>query len=131
MESNEEYSVYEMNISNLQAHIKRMYEQTPNARYYNLDIIKYQLRTSPGPKSAPLHLVSYWKCEPNSTNLKIDFKFNPSAFGHTTVNALKNVQFMANVDGNVLSMNSQPEGKWYGGLLNKKSAHGFSHNTTC
>lgn len=89
-----------------------MYEQTPNARYFYLDIFKYQLRTGPGPQGAPLHLVSHWKCEPSCTNLKIDFKYNPHAFGNTTTLALRNVQFTANVDGNVSAMNAQPEGKW-------------------
>ena len=96
----------------LQSSLKRQYEQSPNNRYYNLDIFKYQLRTLPGAKNAPLQLVSYWKCEEKVTNLKIDFKYNPSAFMNGTVYPLRNVQFTANVDGNVQSMASQPEGKW-------------------
>lgn len=103
-----------MNMSNLQSSLRRLSEQSPNARYYNLDLFKYQLRTEPGARNAPLQMVSYWKCEDCSTNLKIDFKFNSSAFTHCSVQPLKNVQFTASMDGNVTSMNSQPEGKWYG-----------------
>lgn len=101
-----------MNMPNLQSSLRRLYEQSPNARYYNLDIFKYQLRTAPGAKNAPLQMVSYWKCEDSTTNLKIDFKFNSPAFGNLPVQPLRNVQFTANVDGNVTSMTSQPEGKW-------------------
>lgn len=111
-----EFSTYEMNMSNLQSSLRRLYEQSPNARYYNLDIFKYQLRTAPGAKNAPLQMVSYWKCEDSTTNLKIDFKFNSPAFSNFPVQPLRNVQFTANVDGNVTSMTSQPEGKWYDGL---------------
>lgn len=102
-----------MNMSALQSSLRRLFEQSPNARYYNLDIFKYQLRTLPGAKGAPIQTVSYWKCEDNSTNLKIDFKYNLSAFVNCSTQPLKNVQFTANVDGNVTSMTSQPEGKWY------------------
>jgi len=102
-----------MNTAALQYSLRRLYEQSPNARYYNLDIFKYQMCTLPGAKNAPLQLVSYWKCEDSTTNLKIDFKYNPSAFTNSTVQSLRNVQFTANVDGNVTSMNSHPEGKWY------------------
>ena len=101
-----------MNMLTLQASLKRLYEQSPNARYYNLDIFKYQFRSLPGAKNAPLQMVSYWKCEEKVTNLKIDFKFNPSAFINSTIQPLRSVQFTANVDGSVVSMNSVPEGKW-------------------
>lgn len=112
IDTNEDYVTYEMNMANLKASLRRLSEQSPNARYYNLDMVKYQLKTEPGAKNAPLQMVSYWKCEETTTNLKIDFKFNASAFPHCNVQSLKNVQFTANVDGNVSSMTSQPEGKW-------------------
>lgn len=101
-----------MNMNNLQSTIQRLHNQSPNARYYNLDIIKYQAHSKYGAKNAPLQLVSHWKCDENHTNLKIDYKYNPSAFV-VAPQPLRNVLFTANIDSNVISMVSQPFGKWF------------------
>lgn len=97
----------------LQAFIKRLHDRTPNARYYNLDIIKYQVFSIHGAKNAPLQLVSHWKCDDNTTNLKINFKYNSSAFLNSAIQPLKNVIFSANIASDVISMNSEPFGKWF------------------
>lgn len=113
METSDDYNVYEMNMTALQAYLRRQFELSPHSRYYNLDLLKYQVKPNAGDKeAAPLHLVSHWKCEPNATNLKIDYKFNPAAFVGFTGQALKAVLFTANIDGAVLNMHSQPEGRW-------------------
>ncbi|CAG2122488.1 unnamed protein product, partial [Medioppia subpectinata] len=67
-------SSFEVNMSALMSHIRRLYEQSPNSRYYNIDVLKYQMRCLQGAKSTPLQLVSYWKCEPQTTSLKVDYK---------------------------------------------------------
>lgn len=102
-----------MNMNLLQASLKRLHEQSPNARYYNLDIIKYQVQSTPGAVNAPLQIVSHWKCDEHTTNLKIDFKYNQLAFKYSPCQSLKNVLFTANIDSNVISMASQPFGKWF------------------
>ncbi|UXI18148.1 STE20-related kinase adapter protein alpha [Sarcoptes scabiei] len=112
IKSEEEFQVYEMNMNLLQASLKRLHEQSPNARYYNLDIIKYQVQSTPGAVNAPLQIVSHWKCDEHTTNLKIDFKYNQLAFKYSPCQSLKNVLFTANIDSNVISMASQPFGKW-------------------
>nr|XP_027205907.1 F-BAR domain only protein 2-like isoform X2 [Dermatophagoides pteronyssinus] len=111
VDTKDDYIIYEMNMNNLQSTIQRLHNQSPNARYYNLDIIKYQAHSKYGAKNAPLQLVSHWKCDENHTNLKIDYKYNPSAFV-VAPQPLRNVLFTANIDSNVISMVSQPFGKW-------------------
>ena len=95
----------------LHSNIRRLYEQSPNSRYYNIDVLKYQMRCLQGAKSTPLQLVSYWKCEPQSTSLKVDYKYNGSAIGQSK--PLRNVSIFVNIDGDPHSMQSRPEGKWY------------------
>jgi hypothetical protein len=94
----------------LMSHIRRLYEQSPNSRYYNIDVLKYQIRCLQGAKSTPLQLVSYWKCEPQTTSLKVDYKYNGSSLAQTE--ALRNVSIYVNVDGEPRSMQSRPDGKW-------------------
>lgn len=52
-----------------------------------------------GLQSTPLNLAVSWKCEPTSTDLRIDYKYNGGAM--TTPVALNNVQFLIPVDGGV------------------------------
>lgn len=111
VDTKDDYNTYEVNMNNLQTTIKRLHDQTPNARYYNLDIVKYQVQSKYGAKNAPLQIVSHWKYDENQTNLKIDYKYNPSAFS-VAPHPLRNVLFTANIDSNVISMVSQPFGKW-------------------
>jgi len=110
MMANDAY-YFEVNMSALLSSIRRLYEQSPNSRYYNIDVLKYQMRCLQGAKSAPLQLVSYWKCEPQSTSLKIDYKYNSSALAQ--VEPLRNISLSVNIEGGPHSMQSRPEGKWY------------------
>ena len=104
-------TAFEVNMSALLSNIRRLYEQSPNSRYYNIDLLKYQMRCIEGAKNTPLQLVSYWKCEPSSTCLKVDYKLNGSVVGQS--HALRNVTICVNVDGQPHSMKCRPEGKWY------------------
>ncbi|XP_054161459.1 SH3-containing GRB2-like protein 3-interacting protein 1 isoform X2 [Oppia nitens] len=105
---------FEVNMTALLSHIRRLYEQSPNAKYYNIDVLKYQTRCLEGARSAPLQLVSYWKCEPKTTSLKVDYKYNGSSL--TKLEALRNIGICVNVDGQPLSMKCTPEGNWNASL---------------
>jgi hypothetical protein len=110
MISNDCYN-FEVNMSALLTNIRRLYEQSPNSRYYNIDVLKYQMRCLQGAKSAPLQLVSYWKCDPQSTGLKIDYKYNSSSLAQ--IEPLRNISYAVNIDGGPHFMQSRPEGKWF------------------
>uniref|UniRef100_A0A3B5BBA4 SH3-containing GRB2-like protein 3-interacting protein 1 n=1 Tax=Stegastes partitus TaxID=144197 RepID=A0A3B5BBA4_9TELE len=83
-----------VNMPNLISHLKKVAEQKPQATYYNVDMLKYQ-----GSQSTPLNLAVSWRCEPTSTDLRIDYKYNGEAM--STAMALNNVQFLVPVDGGV------------------------------
>uniref|UniRef100_A0AAZ1XX55 MHD domain-containing protein n=1 Tax=Oreochromis aureus TaxID=47969 RepID=A0AAZ1XX55_OREAU len=87
-----------VNMPNLISHLKKVAEQKPQATYYNVDMLKYQVSTQ-GLQSTPLNLAVSWRCEPTSTDLRIDYKYNGEAM--STPMALNNVQFLIPVDGGV------------------------------
>lgn len=65
-----------------------------------------------GLQSIPLNLAVSWRCEPNSTDLRIDYKYNGEAM--TTPMALNNVQFLVSVDGGVSKLQAVlPPAAWY------------------
>lgn len=65
-----------------------------------------------GHQSTPLNLVVGWKCEPTTTDLRIDYKYYGDAM--STPMALNNVQFLVPVDGGVSKLQVVlPPAAWY------------------
>lgn len=126
-----------VNMPNLITHLKKVAEQKPQATYYNVDMLKYQVSvvsdpwmkragivalscvflncaqvSCDGPQSVPLNLAVSWRCEPTSTDLRIDYKYNGGAM--VTPMALNNVQFLVPVDGGVTKLQAiLPPAAWY------------------
>ncbi|XP_072367205.1 SH3-containing GRB2-like protein 3-interacting protein 1 isoform X3 [Scyliorhinus torazame] len=99
-----------VNMPNLMTHLKKVAEQKPSATYYNVDMLKYQV-SSQGIQSTPLNLAVSWRCEPTSTDLRIDYKYNAEAM--VTPVALNNVQFLTPVDGGVAKVQAVlPPAAW-------------------
>ncbi|XP_073935941.1 SH3-containing GRB2-like protein 3-interacting protein 1 isoform X10 [Castor canadensis] len=90
-----------VNMPNLMTHLKKVSEQKPQATYYNVDMLKYQV-SAQGIQSTPLNLAVNWRCEPASTDLRVDYKYNTDAM--TTAVALNNVQFLVPIDGGVTKL---------------------------
>nr|XP_033773090.1 SH3-containing GRB2-like protein 3-interacting protein 1 isoform X10 [Geotrypetes seraphini] len=90
-----------VNMPNLMTHLKKVSEQKPQATYYNVDMLKYQVSTQ-SLQSTPLNLAVSWRCDPASTDLRIDYKYNTEAM--TTPVALNNVQFLIPIDGGVTKL---------------------------
>lgn len=108
-DTSEEYS-FDLNMVNLSALLRKMWEKAPDSRYFNVDILSYQLK-SKGNIYCPLFVSSQWSCEPSSTSVIIDYKYNPSCLS-TPNESLKNVAFNVSIDGDVKSINSTPEASW-------------------
>uniref|UniRef100_A0A667Z175 SH3-containing GRB2-like protein 3-interacting protein 1 n=1 Tax=Myripristis murdjan TaxID=586833 RepID=A0A667Z175_9TELE len=99
-----------VNMPNLISHLKKVAEQKPQATYYNVDMLKYQV-SAQGHQSTPLNLAVNWRCEPTSTDLRIDYKYNGEAM--STPMALNNVQFLIPVDGGVSKLQAVlPPAAW-------------------
>ncbi|XP_041093109.1 F-BAR domain only protein 2-like isoform X2 [Polyodon spathula] len=98
-----------MNMQALTAYLRKMSEQNPSASYYNVDILKYQV-VSNGIQSTPLNLATYWKCSPTTTDVRVDYRYNPESM--LTPGILANVQVLVPVDGGVTNMQSLPTAVW-------------------
>lgn len=105
-------TVIEVSMAQLTSLLRRQSEQNPGASYFNVDILKYQVRVKPGAASTPFQLVSYWKCEPRHTDLKIDYKYNAHAMSGQS--PLLNVSITVPVDGGVKNVQSKPHSAWLG-----------------
>ncbi|KAF5272837.1 hypothetical protein FQR65_LT00433 [Abscondita terminalis] len=102
--------VLEFSMSALSALLKRQSEQNPSASYFNVEILKYQIKPKVGANSCPFQLVSYWKCETSHTDLKIDYKYNSHAM--SSPSPLLNVNVFVPIDGTVKHMQSKPTAQW-------------------
>lgn len=102
----------EFNMPALTSLLRRQSEQNPTASYFNVDILKYQIRAKSGAASCPLQLVSYWKCSQTHTDLKIDYKYNSHAMAAPS--PLLNVSISVPVDGGVKNVQSKPHSAWLG-----------------
>lgn len=105
-----ENSVYDFNMSALTALLRRQSEQNPSASYFNVDILKYQIKAKPGAGSCPFQLVAYWKCEWNQTDIKIDYKYNSHAMASPS--PLLNLTVAVPVDGGVKNVHFKPTAQW-------------------
>ncbi|XP_053693075.1 F-BAR domain only protein 2 [Sabethes cyaneus] len=102
----------EFNMPVLTSILRRQSEQNPTAPYFNVDILKYQIKSKPGAASCPFQLVSYWKCEQRHTDIKIDYKYNNHAMA--VASPLLNVSISVPVDGSVKNVQSKPHSAWQG-----------------
>uniref|UniRef100_A0A3Q2Y1F6 MHD domain-containing protein n=1 Tax=Hippocampus comes TaxID=109280 RepID=A0A3Q2Y1F6_HIPCM len=97
------------NMQALTAYLRKASEQNPAASYYNVDVLKYQVR-SDGIRSTPLNLAVYWKCAPGSTDLRVDYRYNPDSMA--APGPLGGLQILVPVDGGVTGMQSLPVALW-------------------
>ncbi|CAO1402382.1 unnamed protein product [Diamesa tonsa] len=102
----------EFNMPALTLLLRRQSEQNPTASYFNVDILKYTVRSKTGAQSCPFQLVSYWKCEPTHTDIKIDYKYNSHSMAQAS--PLLNVSISVPVDGGVRNVQSKPHSAWLG-----------------
>ncbi|KAM7368734.1 hypothetical protein PAMP_013045 [Pampus punctatissimus] len=97
------------NMQALTSYLRKASDQNPSASYYNVDIIKYQV-LSDGIHSTPLNLTVYWKCTSSTTDLRVDYRYNPESMA--SPGPLTNIQILVPVDGGVTSMQSLPNSIW-------------------
>uniref|UniRef100_A0A4W5JPS1 F-BAR domain only protein 2 n=1 Tax=Hucho hucho TaxID=62062 RepID=A0A4W5JPS1_9TELE len=82
---------------------------TESFSYISKDQIPIQV-SSNGIQSTPLNLAVYWKCTPTTTDLRLDYRYNPESM--LCPGPLSNVQVLVPVDGEVINMQSLPNAVW-------------------
>ncbi|XP_015594431.1 F-BAR domain only protein 2 isoform X5 [Cephus cinctus] len=103
-------TIFEFNMSALTTLLRRQAEQNPSASYFNVDILKYQIKNKDGAGSCPFQLVAYWKCEQSHTDIKIDYKYNSRAMASPS--PLLNLHVAAPIDGGFKNLHSKPSAQW-------------------
>lgn len=63
-----------------------------------------------GIQSTPLNLAVYWKCESSTTDLRVDYRYNPEAM-HPP-GPLSTVQVLVPVSGGVANIQAIPSAIW-------------------
>uniref|UniRef100_A0A3Q2PJK4 SH3GL interacting endocytic adaptor 1b n=1 Tax=Fundulus heteroclitus TaxID=8078 RepID=A0A3Q2PJK4_FUNHE len=99
-----------VNMPNLMSHLKKVAEQKPQATYYNVDMIKYQV-SAEGIQSTPLNLAVSWRGDSTNTDLRIDYKYNAEAMAAPV--PLHNIHFVVPVDGGLARLQTMiPPATW-------------------
>lgn len=99
---------YDFNMASLADHLKKQSEQGAST-YYNIDIIKYEVKTN-GFSTTPLQLCSYWKCDEEATDLRVDYRYNPSCMSAPC--SISNLSVLVPMNGGVTIMQSKPSATW-------------------
>lgn len=99
---------YDFNMASLADHLKKQSEQGPST-YYNIDIIKYEVKTN-GFSTTPLQLCSYWKCDKEATDLRVDYRYNPACMSAPC--SISNLSVLVPINGEVTIMQSKPSATW-------------------
>uniref|UniRef100_A0A8C7RTV5 SH3GL interacting endocytic adaptor 1 n=1 Tax=Oncorhynchus mykiss TaxID=8022 RepID=A0A8C7RTV5_ONCMY len=109
--SNVDTKEFWVNMPNLMSHLRRVADQKPQATYYNVDMIKYQVAAE-GIQSTPLNLALSWRGDTTSTDLRIDYKYNMEAMA-AAPSPLHNIHFLVPVDGGVAKLQAMiPTATW-------------------
>ncbi|XP_044223650.1 SH3-containing GRB2-like protein 3-interacting protein 1 isoform X2 [Thunnus albacares] len=99
-----------VNMPNLMSHLRKVAEQKPQATYYNVDMIKYQV-SAEGIQSTPLNLAVSWRGDANNTDLRIDYKYNTEAMAAPM--PLHNIHFLVPVNGGMARVQAMiPPATW-------------------
>ncbi|XP_040924011.2 SH3-containing GRB2-like protein 3-interacting protein 1 isoform X1 [Betta splendens] len=99
-----------VNMPNLMSHLRKVAEQKPQATYYNVDMIKYQV-SAEGIQSTPLNLALSWRGDATNTDLRIDYKYNTEAMASPV--PLHNIHFLVPVDGGLAKVQAMiPPATW-------------------
>lgn len=109
-QSSTDFLGVEFNMTALSSLLKKQSEQNPSASYFNVDILKYQIKPKSGAHSCPLQLVAYWKCTNAHTDLKIDYKYNLHAMSSPT--PLLNVSVAVPLEGSARNVQTKPQAQW-------------------
>ncbi|XP_065903743.1 F-BAR domain only protein 2-like isoform X2 [Dysidea avara] len=106
----EEDKNYKFNMNALHSFLNEQISKSPGpAKFYNVQVFRYEVMLPNGVDDLPLRLQCFWKCDPTTTNYRLDYKYNPSAVKNT---AMTGLTIGVTLDGTVSRHLSKPEGKW-------------------
>ncbi|RCN29755.1 hypothetical protein ANCCAN_24481 [Ancylostoma caninum] len=75
----------------------------------NKQVIRYELCDDARVTQPPLLITSYWKCEDDHTDVRIDYQLNSDC---SITTPLLNLVFTTKVSGSVSNVTSEPSATW-------------------
>ncbi|CAJ0945550.1 unnamed protein product, partial [Mesorhabditis belari] len=88
--------------------LREQQDTKPELPFYNAEVLRYELKENEKIEP-PLHLVSFWKTEPETTDIFIDYRLNTEC---PVSAALLNVSFSTKVNGGVENVITDPSAAW-------------------
>lgn len=83
----------EFDMDLLSGHLKKMHDHSPASRYYNVDVLRYQIAPLKSIEECPLLACAYWKMDANMVKMRIDFKH--SSKSGIKLDCLREISFTA------------------------------------
>ncbi|EYB91738.1 hypothetical protein Y032_0202g1763 [Ancylostoma ceylanicum] len=81
----------------------------PDAAFFNAEVVRYELCDDARVTQPPLLITSYWKCEEDHTDVRIDYQLNSDC---SITTPLLNLVFTTKVSGSVSNVTSEPSATW-------------------
>ena len=75
-------------------------------------VFYFLLQVTCSESSFPFHVTSLWQCDQSTTNVKINYSYNPSVFQSAVKPTLSNGTIMLTIGGGVTLHNLEPLGIW-------------------
>ncbi|VDN25115.1 unnamed protein product [Cylicostephanus goldi] len=86
-------------------------KEKPSAAFFNAEVVRYELCDDARVTQPPLYITTYWKCEEDHTDVRIDYQLNNEC---SITTPLLNLVFTTKVSGEVSSVTSDPTAAWHG-----------------
>ncbi|XP_072100620.1 F-BAR domain only protein 2-like isoform X1 [Mobula birostris] len=96
-----------LNMPALTAQLQKQATENPNASYYNISLLKYQVSAADCP-AVPLRVAARWKCEPTHTEVAMDYEYA----GESTAMVLTNLHALMPLEGTIRNIQSHPPAAW-------------------
>uniref|UniRef100_A0A158P7B3 F-BAR domain-containing protein n=1 Tax=Angiostrongylus cantonensis TaxID=6313 RepID=A0A158P7B3_ANGCA len=84
-------------------------KEKPAATFFNAEVVRYELCDDERVTQPPLLMTTYWKCEEDHTDVRIDYHLNTEC---SITAPLLNLTFTTKLSGNVNNVTSDPPAIW-------------------
>ncbi|XP_067824742.1 F-BAR domain only protein 1-like [Heptranchias perlo] len=96
-----------LNMPALTAQLHKQAKLNPNASYFNISLLKYQVSALDSP-AVPLKVAARWKCRSERTEVAMDYEYDTE----TTATRLTNLHALVPLEGAVSNVQSHPTAVW-------------------
>ncbi|XP_069783955.1 F-BAR domain only protein 2-like isoform X2 [Narcine bancroftii] len=96
-----------LNMPALTAQLQKQATENPNASYFNISLLKYQVSAADCP-AIPLRVAVRWKCESTHAEVEVDYEYA----GENASMVLSNLHALMPLEGAISNIRSHPPAVW-------------------